>query len=127
VGKTEFVRDRLYKAARQIIADRKDGFERLKVIMQAGKKTIDDDDANALYPREEDMLNPVDAVCTGILGKTALALFDNVGWRNYLKRLNPKHSPPYRLERVRLVEVIMDATALEFSRIIKVGRFMTVL
>ena len=121
VEKTDFVVDRIYKAARQIIAEQRDGYERLKVIMEAGKKPIHDNDANAVYHREEDMLNRVEGVVGAILGKTVLSIFDNLGWRNYLKRLDPKHSPPYRLERVRLAEVIMDGVALEFSKIVKVG------
>jgi hypothetical protein len=37
--------------------------------------------------------------------------------------LNPKHTPPYRLERVRIMEVLMDAAMMEFVHITNVGTY----
>ena len=123
-GKTDFQRDRLYKAARQIIAEQRDGYARLKRIMAFGRKAVSADDANAVYAQEEDMLNRVYAVAASVWSQSALSIFDNVGTRQYIKKLDSKHTPPHRVERVRLAEVMVDGTFLEFSQIVKVSTFL---
>ena len=40
--------------------------------------------------------------------------------QEYLKGLDPKHTPPHRLERICLVEVLIDGAMMEFGRIAKV-------
>ena len=46
----------------------------------------------------------------------------NDAFRRYLHELNPNHRPPYRLERVCMLEVIMDMAANEFVRILEEQR-----
>jgi hypothetical protein len=120
VGKTDFEKHRLYKATRQIIAEQRDGYERLKAIMQYMNRPVDADDANAFYTRDEDMVNRVNSVAGSVGSKTPLGIFDNNFIRKYLKGLNSKHRPPHRLERIRIAETMVDAGMLEFARIVKV-------
>ena len=38
--------------------------------------------------------------------------------REYLRKLDPKHSPPYRLERTRILEVMMDIAMHKLNQIL---------
>jgi hypothetical protein len=120
-GKTNFVKEKLYKATRMIISRKLDSHKCLTKIMQYGKKPLDASDVNVVYPREIDMVKRVFAVFAGVGSKTSLSIFDNVFIRQYLKMLGPKHTTPYRLECVRIMEVLMDVAMMEFVHITKVG------
>jgi hypothetical protein len=124
VDKPEFVTDKLWKAGRAIIKAKKEGWERIEcIISQAGKavfNTIDHDGTK--YSRGEDMENRVRAVIAAIGSKVPLAIFDNEFMKIYLHGLDSKHQTPYRRERNRIVEVIMDYVALEFSKIVSERR-----
>jgi hypothetical protein len=50
-------------------------------------------------------------------GKLPLSVFDNVFVREYLAQLNPKHCPPYQLERIRIIKCIIDYAKLELGLI----------
>jgi hypothetical protein len=51
-----------------------------------------------------------------------LSIFDNKFMRAYISKLNPRHQPPYCLERVRIVQVMIDYVMMEISRIAKERR-----
>jgi hypothetical protein len=59
------------------------------------------------------MVNQVAAVKAAVVSKTPLSVFDNPQMREYLCKLDPKHSPPYCLERTCILEVMMDAAMKE--------------
>jgi hypothetical protein len=67
------------------------------------------------------MVKHVSAVFVGVGSKTPLSIFDNVFMHQYLKMLDPKHTPPYRLERVRFIEVLIDTAMMELMHNTKVG------
>jgi hypothetical protein len=119
-GKTKFVRDRLYKATRQIIIKHIPDYKRLKLIMYYGKKSIDSIDAHVVDSRETDMPKRVMAVKASIGSKTSLVLFGNISMKDYIKKLDPKHTPPHRLERIRITEVMIYGAFMEFHHINKV-------
>ena len=50
--------------------------------------------------------------------KFALAVSENLFFRNYLKQLNPGHCPPYWLERIRILECMIDYANQELGWII---------
>ena len=74
------------------------------------------------HDRETDMINRVLAVAASVDSKSPLNLFDNGMMRAYLERLDPKHRPPHRLQRNRIVECMIDYVLLELSKIIKERR-----
>jgi hypothetical protein len=123
-GNAKFDSGKLYKVARSIIAGNKPGSKRLIHIMHLLRKnsTLSYDDVACKYPRELDMLNRVAAVKAAVASKTPLSIFDNPQMREYLRKLDPKHSPPYRLERTRILEVMMDIAMQELVQILKERR-----
>ena len=98
-----------------------EGYQRIKMILEFSGKPITSSDANAKYPRDLDMENRVAAVFAIIASKCPLSLFDNHYMREYLALLDDKHSPPHRLERLRLIQVTMDLGKLEVARIMNVS------
>ena len=75
------------------------------------------DPEDAKYKRDADMTNRVASVLAAVAGKQPLSLFDNMHFRAYIHKINPKHSLPHRLERNRIVEVIIDYAIGELSQI----------
>ena len=120
-GKTSFVRDRLYKAVRAIINRQSTGSERLSLIMDYGSKPISSTDGHIKYPRDVDMVNHIGVVFASAGCKLPLSVFDNDHFRSYVRGLDKKRTPPHRLERLRVLEVMMDGGMMEFAKIIKVG------
>ena len=53
--------------------------------------------------------------------KSPLSLFDNDYMKDYLALLDEKHTTPYRIERLRLIQVTMDLGKLEVARIMNVS------
>ncbi len=53
------------------------------------------------------------AVKAAVASKTPLSVFDNPQMRKHLRKLDPKHSPSYCLERTRILKVMMDAAMNE--------------
>jgi hypothetical protein len=49
--------------------------------------------------------------------KFPLSVFVNIFVRDYLAQLNPKHRPPYQLERIRIIECMIDYAKLELGLI----------
>jgi hypothetical protein len=64
------------------------------------------------------MVNQVAAVKAAIASKTPLSLFDNPQMKEYLCKLDPKHSPPYHLEQTRILENMMDAGMKELVQML---------
>lgn len=62
------------------------------------------------------MVNRVAAVMAAVASKIPTSVLDNKTMKAYLNRLDPKHSPPYPLERTRILEVMIDAGMGEFAR-----------
>lgn len=121
VGKTAFQRDRLYKAARVIINKKSPGYERLTLIMNYGEKSTSSSDGHSKYPRGVDMVKRVGAVFAAVGTKLPLGVFDNHHFSAYIRSLDSKHCPPHRLERLRVLEVMMDCGMMEFSKIVQVS------
>jgi hypothetical protein len=119
-----FVTDKPWKAARYIISKGSAGSMRLKYLLSlSGKALVSTADADGTkYARGEDMTNRVVAVMAAVGSNIPLSIFDNVMFKNYLRRLDSKHRTPYRLERTRIIEVLMDGAMQELSRIIKERR-----
>jgi hypothetical protein len=63
------------------------------------------------------MVLRVAGVKAAVGGKLPLSVFDNVFVRSYLMQLNPMHRPPYRLERIRIIECMIDYAKLELGLI----------
>ena len=123
LGKSSFQRDRLYKAVRVIINKRDNGHERLSLIMQYSDMPTSSTSEHAKYPRDVDMVNRVLAVFAAVGCKLPLSVFDNHHFTSYVKSLDSKHCPPHRLERMRILEVMIDGAMMEFSRIVKVRHY----
>jgi hypothetical protein len=86
-----------------------------------GKQTCiinDNRDSEGKYPREVNMVNQVVAVKAAVASKTPLSLFDNPQMKEYLCKLDPKHSPPYHLEQTRILEVMMDSAMKELVQML---------
>ena len=120
-GKAAFERSKLWKAARAIISTQAAGHQRLMFIMKYSKKPLNSSDGNEPRPREQDRIHRVGAVMALGTSKSVLSLFDGIGMREYIEGLDSKHTPPHCLERIRLLEVIMDRAMMEFRLINDVG------
>lgn len=134
--KEEFVTDKLWKAGRAIKQKRMAGWKRISYILELSGK---DNKVNSPSPtmsssskslsselgvstKSAELHRRVLAVMAAVSSKSPLSIFDNDAFRRYLHELNPNHRPPYRLERVRMLEVIMDMAANEFVRILEEQR-----
>lgn len=122
IGKDYFARDKAWKAARAIINQGLPGSERLKLILKYADKAADPTDEAALYPRDIDMIHRVAGVKAVVGGKLPLSVFENPHVKAYVQGLNPKHRPPHRLERIRILEVMMDYAIIEVSKILQERR-----
>jgi len=65
--------------------------------------------------RDIDTVLRVAAVKACVGAKFALAVSENTFFRDYLKQLNPGHRPPYRLERIRILECMIDYAKQELG------------
>ena len=65
------------------------------------------------------MIHHVNAIIAAVGSINTLSVFNNVFMQEHLKGLDPKHKPPHRLERINLVEVLIDGTMMEFGCITK--------
>jgi hypothetical protein len=63
------------------------------------------------------MILHVAGVKAAVGGKLPLSVFDNVFVTNYLVQLNPEHCPPYQLERIRIIECMIDYAKLKLGLI----------
>ncbi len=70
------------------------------------------------YQQDVDMVNQVAAIKAAVASKTPLSVFDNPQMREYLHKLDPKHSPPYRLERTCILQVMMGAAMKELVQML---------
>ncbi len=64
-------------------------------------------------PKDIDMKLHVAGVEAAGGGKLPLSLFENVFVSEYLAQVNPKHHPLYCLERIRIIECMIDYAKLE--------------
>ena len=69
-------------------------------------------------PREADIVNRVLTVAAIMFSKSVLRLFDNLEMRVYVHQLDPQHTPPHRLERLRITIVMIDAYMREWDLIL---------
>ena len=120
MGEYEFVNDKLWKVGRAIMSQKMQGFHRIQYIFAYnGKATYSTSDHDGTKnTKAEDMPLRVRAVMAAVGSKVPLSIFDNQILRQYLYALNDRHSPPHRLERTRIVEVMIDYAMLEFSKIV---------
>ena len=66
------------------------------------------------------MIHRVNAIIAAVGIMNNLSVFNNVFMKEYLKGIALKQKPPHRLERIRLVEVLIDGAMMEFGLITKV-------
>jgi hypothetical protein len=76
-------------------------------------------DAIPSLPEDIDMKLHVAGIRAAVGGKLPLSVFENVFIREYLAQLNPKHHPPYCLERIRIIEYMIDYAKLELGFIME--------
>ena len=88
--------------------------------MDYGDKPISSTNSHVKYPMDVDMVNLVGTVFASAGCKLLLGVFDNDHFRAYVRGLDEKHSPPHMLERLRILEVMMDGSMMEFLKIVKV-------
>jgi hypothetical protein len=119
IGKDDFKRDKIWVVSRVILEKKLPGWQRLKYLLDKAKKATysTKDHDGTRYTREEDMSYRVLAVLAAIGCKSPLSIFDNKFMKRYISALNPKHKTPYALERNRIVEVIIDYSKSEYSKI----------
>ncbi len=89
----------MYKVAKSIIASNKPGSICISYILRLlGKHSgVNNEEFSGKYPRDVDMVNQeLAAVKAAVASKTPLSVFDNPQMREYLRKLDPKHSPPNR-------------------------------
>ena len=103
--------------------DSSSGYIRIALILKFAKmKDGSGDGGPDRRPRDADILNRVMAVAGIISSKSILSLFDNAEMKAYVQKLDPKHSPPHRLERIRILVVFIDAYIRELSFIVSERR-----
>ena len=66
------------------------------------------------------MIHCANAIVVAVGSMNTLSVFENVFMQEYLKGLDPKHKQPHRLERIHLVEVLIDGAMMEIGIITKV-------
>jgi hypothetical protein len=115
-GKTYFDKSKLWKAARRIVELSKPGAVRLQRILKLGKKESGTNNCKA--NRDVDMVRRVKGVMACVSSNVPLSVFTNVHFKEYLKSLDPSHSPPHHLEINRVIECLIDAGMAEFVKIV---------
>ncbi len=68
-------------------------------------------------PKNIDMIFQLAGIKATVGGKLPLSVFDNIFVRDYPFQLNPKHRPPHQLERIRIIECMIDYAKLELCLI----------
>ena len=66
------------------------------------------------------MIHHVNTIIAAVGSMNTLSVFNNVFMQENLKGLNPKHTPPHRIERICLVKLLIDGAMMEFGCINKV-------
>ena len=121
LNKEEFDTSTIWKQVDPIVKKGVPGFLRIRLIYELQKirtgRSLNSDDA--AYAREVDMVFRVYAVLAAVGSKQPLSIFDNVFMRSYINKLNPRHRPPYWLERNRIVECMIDYVMMELGKIMK--------
>ena len=118
-GKNWFDKSKLWKVARAIVGKALPGYIRIELILKFAKMKSGSGDGESHHrPRDTDMLYRVMAVAGIVSSKSVLSLFDNAEMKAYIQKLDPKHSPPHRLERIRILTVLIDAYVRELSFIV---------
>lgn len=120
LNKEEFKRDKIWTVSRVIVSKKLRGYQRLQFLLDKDKKAITStsDHDGTRNTRDEDMELRVLAVLAAIGCKSPLSIFDNIFMQRYIHALNPKHRSPHRLERVRIVNVILDYCMAELAKIL---------
>ena len=91
-------------------------FAKMKAVSGDGDGEVD------RRPRDADILYRVMAVAGIISSKSVLGPFDNAEMKACVQKLDPRHSPPHRLERIRILVVFIDAYIREWSLIVSERR-----
>ena len=117
--KAEFDTSMLWKKGREVVTKKLKGWQRIDFILRSGQKEgADSNPELAKYDRETDMPFRVKAVLAAVASKQPLSIFDNIFMHGYIHSINSKHKLPYRLERNRIVECMIDYSMLELKQIL---------
>ncbi len=122
IGKDEFKYDSLWKAADAIVKKRLSGHIRLKRIMELNNtksSTIAEMNGEEIYNKEEDTVLGIKGVIALVSSKSPLSFFEDSHVKDWVRSLNPRHRLPYRIMRIRMLQVVQDLNVLEFARIVK--------
>jgi hypothetical protein len=119
-GKGRFNSGKLYKVARSIIASNKPGSCCISHILRLlGKHLgVNNEEFAGKYTQDFDMVNQVAAVKAAVASKTPLSTFDNPQMKEYFRKLDPIHSPPYCIKRTCILEVMMVAAMKELVQML---------
>jgi len=122
IGNDEFKYDSLWKAAEVIVKRGLLGHVRLKRIMELNNTksaTIAEVNGEEPYNKEVDTVLGIKGIIALISSKSPLSIFEDRHFKDWIHSLNPSHRLPYRIMRIRMLEVIQDLNVLEFARIVK--------
>lgn len=122
IGKDEFKYDSLWKAAEHIVKKRLPGHVRMKRIMELNKtKSVVMAEVNGeeTYDKEADTVLGIKGVIALVSSKSPLSILDDPQVRDYIHSLNPSHRIPYRIKRIRMLQVIQDLMMSEFAHIVE--------
>ena len=119
----EFETSRLWKAAYTVRDRGLPGTKRLVRIIELSDKrrsaSVADNNGVMASSRADDMVLRVMGVMALVSSGSPLSAFDDAFMQGYLYALNPQHKPAYRLERIRIIEVLMDLMVQQFVNIIE--------
>ena len=125
IGKDEFKCDSLWKAADVIVKKRLLGHVRIKRIMELNNTksaTIAEANGEEAYDKEADTVLGIRGVMALASCKSPLSIMDDCLFKDWIRSLNRSHRLPYRIMRIRMLQVIQDLIVLEFARIVKERR-----
>lgn len=118
-GKQRFDRSKMWKVARAIVRDSLPGHVRIALVLKFAKMKAGSGDGEVdKRPRDAVILYRVMDVAGIISSKYVLRLFVNAKMKAYVYKLDSKHSPPHRLEIIRILVVFIDACIREWSFIV---------
>jgi len=120
--KDEFKYDSLWKAAEKIVQRKLAGYIRLKRIMELNNTKsaiIAEANGKEPYNKEIDTVLGIKGIMALVSSKSPLSFFEDELVKDWIHSLNPQHRIPYRLMRIRMLQVIQDMDVLEFARIVK--------
>lgn len=69
--------------------------------------------------KEADTVLGIKGIIALVSSKSPLSIFEDRHFKDWIHSLNPSHRLPYRIMRIRMLQVIQDLNVLEFARIVK--------